>query len=121
MAADLGLRRVVTGLDDDGESCVVIDGAIPQISPINAAFVWRTEGYPADNSSNADTAVPHDLELLHTDGSNFAGEGLVFLTKLVKQDEIASHLPADSAKVSAGERAAQLQARFYSILRRYVL
>lgn len=72
MIADLGFRRVVTGLDGDGKSCVVIDGAVPQMSPINAAFVWRTEGYPADNSGNSDTAVPYDVELLHTDGSNFA-------------------------------------------------
>jgi len=53
--------------------------------------------------------------------NNFADQGLVFRTKLVKHDEIGSHLPADSAKVSAEERAAQLQERFYSILRRYVL
>lgn len=70
--ADLERRRVVTGVDDDGKSCVILDGPIPRLDPINAAFVWRTESHPADNSRNEDTVGPYKVEHLHTPGSNFA-------------------------------------------------
>ena len=53
--------------------------------------------------------------------NNFASEGLAFTTKLVGHDEIASHLPAGTARVSPEERADQLRERFHSILRRYLL
>ncbi len=53
--------------------------------------------------------------------NNFASEGLEFRTTLVKHDEIADHLPADSARVTPDERTDQLRERFHSILRRYVL
>lgn len=70
----LGHRRVVTGLDAEGRSTIVIDGPIPRFDEgiSSAAFVWRTEALPADNSGCADTAVPYRIELLHTGGSNFA-------------------------------------------------
>ena len=70
--ADLGHRRVVTGLGDDGKSRILIDGAIPRHNAISAAFAWRTEAHPADNSGTSDTAVPYEIDLLHTGGSNFA-------------------------------------------------
>lgn len=65
-------RRVVTGLDAAGKSCVVIDGEIPRFNAMSAALAWRTESTPADNAGGADTAVPYATELLHTPGSNFA-------------------------------------------------
>lgn len=67
-----GYRRVVTGLDADGRSCVVIDGPIERRSPINAALAWRTESLPADNASADDAAVPYATDLLHSSGSLFA-------------------------------------------------
>lgn len=70
--ADLSHRRVVTGLDDEGRSTVIIDGPIPRFNEISAAFAWRTETHPADNSGSEDTAIPYEIELLHTGGSNFA-------------------------------------------------
>jgi mannose-6-phosphate isomerase-like protein (cupin superfamily) len=69
---ELNHRRVVTGLDDKGRSCVIIDGPIPRFNAMTAALAWRTETQPADNSGRADTAVPYAIELLHTPGSNFA-------------------------------------------------
>ena len=71
---NLAHRRVVTGLDDDGRSCIRIDGPIPPSGPAvsSAAFVWRTDGVPADNSGRDDTVVPYEIDLLHTGGSNFA-------------------------------------------------
>lgn len=41
------LRRVVTGLDQDGRSTVVIDGPAAQV-------IWTTDRSPADNDGSAD-------------------------------------------------------------------
>lgn len=65
-------RRVVTGLDDQGRSTVVIDGPIPRYNAMNAALAWRTEAHPADNAGVVDTALPYSIDLLHASGSNFA-------------------------------------------------
>ena len=64
-------RRVVTGLDADGRSTVVIDGEVPHFAERGVALVWRTEGPVADNSGSADPVVPYELSLLHAGGSNF--------------------------------------------------
>lgn len=69
--SELSHRRVVTGLDDQGQSCVIIDGPVPQFNSMSAALVWCTEGQPADNSGNADPVGPYTIETLHTTGSNF--------------------------------------------------
>jgi mannose-6-phosphate isomerase-like protein (cupin superfamily) len=65
-------RRVVTGLDEQGRSCVLIDGPIPDFESADAAYAWRTDSLPADNSGNEDTAVPYEIEHLHAGGSGFA-------------------------------------------------
>jgi mannose-6-phosphate isomerase-like protein (cupin superfamily) len=67
--ADMGNRRVVTGLDAEGRSCVLIDGPVPRHGPV-ANLVWRN-ALPADNSGTADEAVPYAMELLHDGGVNF--------------------------------------------------
>jgi mannose-6-phosphate isomerase-like protein (cupin superfamily) len=67
-----GNRRVVTGLDADGQSCVIIDGPIPRFNDMTAALAWRTDSRPADNSGSADPVAPYAIEMLHTPGSNFA-------------------------------------------------
>jgi quercetin dioxygenase-like cupin family protein len=64
-------RRVVTGLNADGKSCVVIDGPIPCENGFSAALAWRTAALPADNSGNADPVAPYTLEMLHPTGSAF--------------------------------------------------
>ncbi len=46
-------------------------------------------------------------------------ETTTFHTRLVKHEELASALPADSATVTPGERVAEMQRRFDSIRRRY--
>jgi mannose-6-phosphate isomerase-like protein (cupin superfamily) len=70
--ANLGNRRVVTGLDAEGKSAVVIDGPIPRLNDVTAALAWRTASVPADNSGNDDPVAPYDVAMLHTPGSNFA-------------------------------------------------
>jgi len=64
-------RRVVTGLNAQGKSCVVIDGpVIDHGSP--ARLVWHTAALPADNSSNEDAgAQRYSFDLMHSGGSNF--------------------------------------------------
>ncbi len=47
------MRRVVTGLNAEGKSCIVIDGPLAPLSP-TTALAWRTEGLPADNTGSAD-------------------------------------------------------------------
>lgn len=65
-------RRVVTGLNAEGKSQVIIDDDIPWFNDMPAALVWRTTQYPADNSGAEDATVPYSIDLLHTPGSNFA-------------------------------------------------
>ena len=64
-------RRVVTGLNSEGKSQVIIDSPIPNPNNSVASIAWHTDRYPADNSSNEDTAIPYHLGLLHEPGSNF--------------------------------------------------
>lgn len=53
--------------------------------------------------------------------NNFTSEGIDLRTRLVKHDEIAAHLPADSKRVTPDERTAQMLARFHSIQRRTLM
>ena len=57
-------RRVVTGLDRDGRSCVIIDSPIAMTSAVGG-MAWRTESLPADNSGSADVATTFDFDLIH--------------------------------------------------------
>lgn len=66
----MSLRRVVTGLDAQGKSCILIDGQVPRPSPV-ANLVWRNDKVPADNSGNTDASVPYRMEFLHDGGANF--------------------------------------------------
>ena len=63
-------RRVVIGLDTDGNSCIQIDGPVPKLSN-SSDMIWRTATIPADNSGAEDAAVPYAMEHLHDGGSNF--------------------------------------------------
>lgn len=65
-------RRVVTGLDEQGRSCVVIDAPIPRFDGASVSLAWRTEEHPASNAGNADTAGPYPTAMIHSPGSNFA-------------------------------------------------
>jgi mannose-6-phosphate isomerase-like protein (cupin superfamily) len=64
-------RRVVTGLDADGRSCVVIDGPVPDPGGNGVGLVWRTPALPADNAGSADAVDgPFDFAMMHCGGSN---------------------------------------------------
>ena len=64
-------RRVVTGLNAQGRSCVVIDGPIPCDEGFPAALAWRTAALPADNSGSEDPVAPYTMDMLHPTGSAF--------------------------------------------------
>jgi len=63
------MRRVVTGLNAEGRSCVVFDGEVPRHQPA-ANLIWRN-ALPADNSGASDAAVPYGMDLLHDGRVNF--------------------------------------------------
>lgn len=67
-------RRVVTGHDADGRSCVLFDGRIDELPLANpkVAVAWSTGTLPASNVGNADTcdAVP-SVEMFNGDGAKF--------------------------------------------------
>ena len=65
-------RRVVTGLDGQGRSCVIVDGPPHSFGAGDGGFVWRTDAVPADNSPAADFArVDFSYDLFHDGGTNF--------------------------------------------------
>lgn len=64
------VRRVVTGLDAQGRSCILLDGPAPQPGGTAINMVWRTDAIPADNSGRADIDdTPFGFELMHAGGS----------------------------------------------------
>lgn len=71
MSATHSLRRVVTGLDADGKSTVIIDGPIAPMSDMGG-MVWKTGSVPADNSGSDDPAGgAFSLEMMEGGGSTF--------------------------------------------------
>lgn len=70
MSTATGFRRVVTGLNAEGKSCVLIDGPLIGLGP-TTGLAWHTDGLPADNSGDGDAAArPFSVEMLEM-GSNF--------------------------------------------------
>ena len=70
-------RRVVTGLDDDGRSAIILDGTSPcQVSVpnmgVHAQMLWTTTETPADNSGNTDiTEGPWPSNIAPPNGTTF--------------------------------------------------
>jgi quercetin dioxygenase-like cupin family protein len=65
-------RRVVTGLNAEGQSCVLIDGPLVTLGGGGGNLAWRTEGLPADNSGTTDCpAGTFGFDLMHSGGSMF--------------------------------------------------
>jgi quercetin dioxygenase-like cupin family protein len=64
------MRRVVTGLDAEGKSCVLFDGELARPAA-TSNLVWQSS-LPADNSGGADAAAkPFEIATVHHQGSNF--------------------------------------------------
>lgn len=69
---DRAMRRVVTGVNTDGKSCVIVDGPVRSFGPETLQFVWRTGQFPADNSGSKDIeAGQFDFDRVHSDSSTF--------------------------------------------------
>ena len=64
-------RRVVTGLDRDGRSTIMIEGDVPRFNGSNLSVVWKSDGPVADNSGRTDASVPYGIHLIHAGGTNF--------------------------------------------------
>ncbi|MGE3771353.1 MAG: cupin domain-containing protein [Gammaproteobacteria bacterium] len=64
-------RRVVTGLDEHGKSCVISDATLDQLPTYDGppVVIWRTDTYPVDNRGNADGAARFGIETF--DSSSF--------------------------------------------------
>lgn len=83
--ADAALpRRVITGLNAEGKSCVLIDGPLVSLGGNGGLLAWRTEGLPADNSGTGDCpGGTFGFEMMHSGGSmfmvmDFAADGPAF-------------------------------------------
>ncbi len=56
------IRRVVTGHDENGKSVFIIDGNAPAVKEMNSmpglalTDLWQTNGAPAENTGNVDSA-----------------------------------------------------------------
>lgn len=78
------VRRVVTGLDRAGRSCVVLDGPVRSFE--GGGYVWRTASVPADNSGSGNSAPGHfAYDLFHDGGSNF------FVIELAPGERSSTH------------------------------
>jgi quercetin dioxygenase-like cupin family protein len=64
-------RRVITGLNAEGKSCVLIDGPLLDLGG-SAELAWRTEGVPADNTLQTDCPTgTFDFDMMHSGGTMF--------------------------------------------------
>jgi mannose-6-phosphate isomerase-like protein (cupin superfamily) len=70
--AALAPRRVVTGLDAQGRSAIVIDGPVPRDEHGANQLVWRAAAFPADNSGAADSSVPFSVDLMKDGSAGFS-------------------------------------------------
>lgn len=62
-------RRVVTGLDGDGRSAIVLDGPLAGSGDIRMA--WTTDAVPADNGAGLDSVRELSFDLLHSGATAF--------------------------------------------------
>lgn len=70
MSALPPFRRVVTGIDAQGRSCIQIDGPPLPLGGGGAQLAWRTEAIPADNSGAEDCpAAQFSFDLMNGPGS----------------------------------------------------
>ncbi len=58
------LRRVITGTDADGRSCILIDGP-------SSSLIWSSDASPADNGGNADAGAASWTFDIPTGGTRF--------------------------------------------------
>ena len=81
----LSYRRVVTGHDDQGRSCVIIDdggGAQSEGAFARAALLWQSDSVPASNQGNADAAATTSLAMP-------AGGNKLFISRFEPTKEMA--------------------------------
>lgn len=84
-------RRVVTGLNGEGKSCVISDMALDEIPGCQGhrALIWRTEGFPVNNDGNDDSAEPFEAGM-------FASSSSMFLMRKTEPGEFLSWHATDT-------------------------
>lgn len=74
MSGIAAMRRVVTGLGEDGKSRILIDGPL-QPAHHMGGIVWRSDSFPADNSAQCDfTPEPFTFDLMHRSATFMVNE-----------------------------------------------
>ena len=63
-----GIRRVVTGLDEQGRSTILFDD---RVRLGGTSIIWQTPEIPVDNSSREDAASPFEFDIFKSPGSTF--------------------------------------------------
>lgn len=99
------VRRVVTGLNGAGRSCVMIDEPVRAFE--GGGYAWRTATVPADNSGTEDTAPGlFSYDLFHDGGSNF------FVIDLAPGERSSTHATdtIDYIVMMAGDVILELEA-----------
>jgi mannose-6-phosphate isomerase-like protein (cupin superfamily) len=108
-------RRVVTGLDEAGRSCVLVDGPVVPVGDA-LGVVWRTGPPPVDNAPMADAATG-DFSLArmqeggtfflvyehppHSDGFWHATDTLDYIVML--EGEVILELESGDVRLRAGD------------------
>jgi quercetin dioxygenase-like cupin family protein len=65
-------RRVITGLDAEGKSCIQFDGPLVTLGGGGGLMAWRTEALPADNSATTDCpGGTFGFDMMHAGGAMF--------------------------------------------------
>ena len=107
-----GIRRVVTGLDEQGKSAVLFDD---RTQGSNSRIIWQTPAIPADNSGRDDAgAIDFTLDLLRSPGSTFLltrmepGEPYMHATDtldyfVVLEGRVRMQLEAQSVEIGPGD------------------
>lgn len=108
-------RRVVTGLNAEGKSAVIVDGPLVPLSA-TGGMVWRTDAVPADNAGSADiTAEPFSFALMEGGGSTFmvveypVGMGEFWHATrttdyiVILEGEVVLQLEAEEVRLKAGD------------------
>ena len=115
MTLERTYRRVITGLDAEGRSAVLIDGPVRPFGT-TGGFVWRTDGQPAANSAREDwPEAAFGFDLMQSGGSLFmlhefsvgagdfwhATDTIDYLVML--EGEVELQLEAGSVRLRAGD------------------
>jgi len=66
------IRRLVTGLDSDGRSCIALDGPMETVADGKVKMIWSSEGVPARNDAPVGSGdLTFDFDIPRRGGTAF--------------------------------------------------